>query len=101
MGDHGNGHTHIGMCAGYPRRSPVRYRQTSCLWYTDAPEKLDPRAGTECIVTGNDFVCSFTNAVPASWINSVSVYAIPREKEYGGSNYGRDDKRGRGVTIEF
>ena len=56
---------------------------------------------TECTVTGNDFDCSFINAVPASWISSISVYAIPREKEYGGSNYGRDDKRGRGVTVEF
>ena len=56
---------------------------------------------TECTVTGNDFDCSFINAVPASWISSISVYAIPREKEYGGRNYGRDDKRGRGVTVEF
>ena len=63
------------------------------------PKKLDPV--TECRTTGNDFVCTFTNSVPATSIKSISVYVIPRDKEYGGSNYGRDDKRGRGVTIKF
>lgn len=69
------------------------------------PKSLDLR--TECTVIGNDFDCSFiSNAapsewVPSAWISSISVYVIPRAKEYGGSNYGRDDKRGRGVTIVF
>ena len=49
----------------------------------------------------NDCVCTFSNSVPASSIDSISVYSMPRDEVYVGRNYGRDDKRGRGVTVEF
>ena len=62
-------------------------------------KKLNPT--TECTMTGNDFACTFSNSVLHLGVGSIGVYVIPRDKEYGGSNYGRDDKRGRGMTVEF
>ena len=48
-----------------------------------------------CTTSGNQFTCSYQFLLPPGTMTSkVSIYGIPKDREYGGYDYGGEGKKG-------
>ena len=65
------------------------------------PNTTSSNTYTTCAERGYEVTCSydFRNMSPGTRIDSIDIYVTPRDKEYGGINYGGEGKTGRRHTL--
>ena len=65
------------------------------------PNTTSSNTCTTCAERGYEVTCSydFRNMSPGTRIDSIDIYVTPRDKEYGGINYGGEGKTGRRHTL--
>ena len=51
-----------------------------------------------CTVSGNALTCQYVFSDFAGTITGVSIYVVPRDREYGGHGYGGEGRTGRRYT---